>query len=612
MSIILGISAYYHDSAAALLQDGSIIAAAQEERFTRIKHDASFPKHAIQYCLQAAQLSLNDVTHIVFYDKPLLKFERLLESYLSSVPRGLRSFSSAMPVWIKEKLFLKSTLRKALAELGQCPQKSLPLLLFTEHHQSHAASAFYPSPYDEAAVLCLDGVGEWATTSLWHGKGNQLTPKWQINFPHSLGLFYSAITYFAGFKVNSGEYKLMGLAPYGLPKYVDVLRKNVIDIKPDGTFRLNARYFNYISGLTMTHPRLNALLDGPPRMPESPLTQREMDIARSVQAITEEIVLRLAQTAQQELKINALCLAGGVALNCVANGQLRAKGPFEHLWIQPAAGDAGGALGAALSVYHDYLAQPRQPQHGDSMAGSYLGPDITEAHILGALAQHHAPHTWLSDTALYREVARLLDEGMVIGWVQGRMEFGPRALGNRSIIGDPRSPRMQSTMNLKIKFRESFRPFAPAIKYDKVSEWFSIVGASPYMLLVAPVHPEKCYAMPETSDTGLQLLQAIRSQIPAVTHVDNSARIQTVHPETNPRFYALLDAFEQRTGCPAVINTSFNVRGEPIVCTAADAYRCFMRTGIDVLVINNAILYKTQQPVWAENNMEWKKEFVLD
>ena len=614
MSItILGISAYYHDSAAALVRDGAIIAASQEERFTRKKHDPGFPRNAISSCLESAGICLQEVDSIVFYDKPLVKFERLLETYLAYAPRGFRSFVAAMPIWLKDKLFLKSTLKKELAALGGIKTKDLPPLLFTAHHESHAASAFYPSPFDRAAVLCLDGVGEWATTSVWQGEGNRLTPLWEIDFPHSLGLLYSAFTYYTGFKVNSGEYKLMGLAPYGEPKYVDRILDHLLDLKDDGTYRLDMRYFNYATGLTMTGSKFHQLFEGPPRKPESPISQKEMDIARSIQAVTEMIVLRLAKTIQRETGMDNLCLAGGVALNCVANGRILRESGYRNIWIQPAAGDAGGALGAALAVWHGYLEKPRAADGmHDCMRGSYLGPLFTNEKIKKFLDERGVTYTELADTELFPRLAELLDNGSVIGWFNGRMEFGPRALGGRSIIGDPRNQQMQSQMNLKIKYRESFRPFAPAVKADKVADWFALDGESPYMLLVAPVQEDKRLAdAPAESLAGLEKLRFPRSLIPAVTHVDYSARIQTVHRETNPRFYALLDQFDRRTGCPVLINTSFNVRGEPIVCTPEDAYRCFMRTEMDYLVLENILLSKTEQPR-QEKDDSWQQEFELD
>lgn len=610
---VLGLSAYYHDSAAALLVDGKIVAAAQEERFTRLKADESFPENAVKYCLSEGGLSLKDIDSIVFYDKPLIKFERLLETYLAFAPRGFRSFVAAMPVWLKDKLFLKNTLKKELATLGNMTMNEIPSLYFTDHHQAHAASAFFPSPYEKAAVLCLDGVGEWAATSVWLGEGNSLTPYWEIDFPHSLGLLYSSFTYYAGFKVNSGEYKLMGLAPYGEPKYVDLILENLIDLKEDGTFRLNMSYFNFATGLTMTNKRFESLFGEPCRMAESKITRFHMDIACSIQFVTEEIVLRLSRTLYKELGTDYLCLAGGVALNCVANGRILREGPFKDIWIQPAAGDAGGALGAALSLWYEYLEQPRNVQDEDMMSGSYLGPSYTNEEITTYLDSVGASYVQLDDESLINRTAEVLDGENVVGWFQGRMEFGPRSLGARSIIGDPRSQNMQSVMNLKIKYRESFRPFAPVVKYDKVSDWFNIDRPSPYMLIVAPVKENICFQMTEEQKNlfGIEKLNIPRSKIPAVTHVDYSARIQTVHSETNPRFFSLLENFERRTGCPVLVNTSFNVRGEPIVCSPEDAYRCFMRTEMDYLVLENVILSKSDQPRWHEDG-DWRKEFELD
>ncbi len=610
---ILGISAYYHDSAAALVVDGEIVSAAQEERFSRKKHDARFPGNAIRYCLDEAGLDLDELDNIVFYDKPLIKFERLLETYLAYAPRGFRSFLAAMPVWLKEKLMLKSTLRKELAVLGGCRAGELPPLLFTEHHQSHAASAFFPSPFEKAAVMCLDGVGEWATSSVWLGEGNQLTPQWEIDFPHSLGLLYSAFTYYTGFKVNSGEYKLMGLAPYGEPRYVDLILDNLLDLKEDGTFRLDMRYFNYATGLTMTNEKFERLFGAPARKPESEITQREMDIARSIQQVTEEIVLRLASTVHRELGVDYLCLAGGVALNCVGNGRILREGPFRDIWIQPAAGDAGGAVGAALSAWHEYYAKPRRVNGGDAMRGAYLGPRYSNEEIRRYLDSVGAVYTQLDDDELMPKLAEVLDGENVVGWFQGRMEFGPRSLGGRSIIGDPRSARMQSVMNLKIKYRESFRPFAPAVLAEKVSDYFELDGRSPYMLLVAPVKKERRRSMSEEEQKlfGIEKLNVARSDLPAITHVDYSARVQTVHADTNPRFHRLLKAFEERTGCGVLVNTSFNVRGEPIVCTAEDAYRCFMRTEMDYLVLENFLLHKPDQPKWEKDD-SWMQEFELD
>ena len=611
---ILGISAYYHDSAAALVSDGEIVAAAQEERFTRKKHDASFPGNAVEYCLQEAGIDMDKLDYVVFYDKPLVKFERLLETYLAYAPRGFRSFLAAMPIWLKEKLFLKTTLKRELSNLGGIKEKSLPPLLFSAHHESHAGSAFFPSPFKKAAVLCLDGVGEWATSSVWLGDENTLTPQWEIDFPHSLGLLYSAFTYYTGFKVNSGEYKLMGLAPYGEPKYADLILQHLLDLKEDGTFRLVMSYFNYATGLTMTSEKMHKLFGGPPRKPESEVTEKEMDIARSIQVVTEEIVLRLARTVHKELQVDNLCLAGGVALNCVANGRLLREGPYEDIWIQPAAGDAGGALGAALNIWYSYLGNSRSVNgEYDSMMGSYLGGQYSNASITSYLDEIEAPYDLLDDDELMPRLAKLLDEQNVVGWFNGRMEFGPRALGGRSIIGDPRSSKMQSIMNLKIKYRESFRPFAPAVKYDKVSEWFDIDRRSPYMLIVAPVRDEKRKAMTEDQEKlfGIDKLNVARSELPAITHVDYSARIQTIHPDTNPRFYNLISQFEKRTRCPVLINTSFNVRGEPIVYKPEDAYRCFMRTEMDYLVMENVILSKSDQPQ-QERDDSWKEEFELD
>ncbi len=613
MTDILGISAYYHDSAAALLRSGEIVAAAQEERFTRKKHDAAFPRNAIEYCLRQGQIDLKSLDHVVFYDKPLVKFERLLETYLAYAPKGWRSFFAAMPIWLKEKLYLKATLRNELSELGECNKSELPLLMFSEHHQSHAASAFYPSPFEEAAVLCLDGVGEWATTTAWHGRGSSLTPLWEIDFPHSLGLLYSAFTYYTGFRVNSGEYKLMGLAPYGEPKYVDLILENLIDLKEDGTFRLDMQYFNYCTGLTMTNRRFDDLFGGPPRKPETKITQREMDIAASIQVVTEDVVLRLAETVHRETGLANLCLAGGVALNCVANGRLVRESSFDDIWVQPAAGDAGGALGAALIVSHDVAKLPRELNPSDSMRGSYLGPQFQAAEIRDHLDGQNATYRELPDAQLYGELADILAQENVVGWFQGRMEFGPRALGGRSILGDPRSEKMQSVMNLKIKYRESFRPFAPSVLDERVAEYFDQHKPSPYMLVVAPVKDEHRVILTEEQQAlfGLERLKLKRSSLPAITHVDYSARVQTVHEETNPRYYQLIKSFEEKTGCGVLVNTSFNVRGEPIVCTPEDAYRCFMRTEMDYLVIENFLLAKKDQPVWEKDD-SWQDEFELD
>ncbi|WP_447986169.1 carbamoyltransferase family protein [Nitrospira sp. Nam74] len=611
---ILGISGYYHDSAAALLRNGEIIAAAQEERFSRKKHDSRFPKNAIAYCLKEAGITLQQVDQVVFYEKPLVKLERLLTTYLSYAPKGFRSFLAAMPVWLKEKLYLKDVLKKELASLGGCSVSNLPALLFTEHHQSHAASTFFTSPYERAAVMCLDGVGEWATSTLWLGEGNTLTLKREIDFPHSLGLLYSAFTYYTGFKVNSGEYKVMGLAPYGTPKYVDLILKHLIDLKEDGSFRLDMSYFNYATGLTMTNRKFDELFGAKPRQGEARLTQREMDLARSVQEVTEEIMLRLARTVQKELDVDYLCLAGGVALNCVANGRILREGPFKDIWIQPAAGDAGGALGCALAVWHLYHNNPRQIVSSvTSMAGSYLGPKFSDDEIRRDLDSAGAVYKRIEEDELMSLLAQFLEDGKVLGWVQGRMEFGPRALGTRSIIGDPRNTKMQSVMNLKIKYRESFRPFAPAVLAERVSDYFELNRPSPYMLIVAPVKDSLRIPMSHEQEQlfGIEKLNVPRSTIPAITHVDYSARIQTVHRETNPRFYRLLKSFEARTGCGVLVNTSFNVRGEPIVCTAEDAYRCFMRTEMDYLVVENFLLAKADQPIRKQDEA-WKSEFELD
>ena len=612
--VILGISAYFHDSAAALVRDGNIIAAAQEERFSRKKHDPDFPEKAIRYCLEEAGIGLSNVDYIVFYDKPLVKFGRLLETYLAYVPNGFRSFVSSMPIWLKDKLFLKATLRKELAKIGGIQEKELPDLLFNEHHHSHASSAFYPSPFEKAAVLCLDGVGEWATSSVWLGEGNKLIPKWQINFPHSLGLLYSAFTYYMGFKVNSGEYKLMGLAPYGEPKYVDLIFDNLIDLKKDGTFRLDMSYFSFATGLTMTNSKFDRLFGGPPRKPESEITQREMDIAQSIQKATEEIVIKIVSNVYKELNVDYLCLAGGVALNCVVNGRILREGSFKDIWIQPAAGDAGGSLGAALSVWHEFLDNPRNADNkNDGMQGAYLGKQFTNVEIKNYLNSVGAVYEEIEDAELMPKLAKVLASGNVVGWFSGRMEFGPRALGGRSILGEPCSSKMQSIMNLKIKYRESFRPFAPAVKADCVSDWFEIERPSPYMLLVAPVKESKQTPMTDEDQAlfGINKLNISRSEIPAVTHVDYSARIQTVHEKTNPRFYALIDQFEKQTGCPVLINTSFNVRGEPIVNSPGDAFRCFMRTEMDYLVMENILVAKTDQLAHDQSDT-WQEKFELD
>ncbi|MBI5211337.1 MAG: carbamoyltransferase [Elusimicrobia bacterium] len=611
MTNILGVSAYYHDSAAALVRDGRIVAAAQEERFSRKKHDQRFPIHAVRYCLSEGGIALGQVDHVVFYDKPRVKFERLMKTYLAYAPDGFESYACSMPVWLGGKLFMGRLLRRELEPL--LGGGRMPPLLFTEHHQAHAASAFFPSPFERASVLCLDGVGEWATTSAWLGEGGRLAPCWQIDFPHSLGLLYSAFTYYAGFKVNSGEYKLMGLAPYGEPAYVDAILENLLDLKPDGTFRLDMEYFNFHTGLTMTSPKFHRLFGGEPRPPESTLTQREMDLARSIQVVTEEVLLRLARTVHAEHRTEHLCLAGGVALNCVANGRVLRESPFKDIWIQPAAGDAGGALGAALAVWHQYLGQGRTADPEDGMRGAFLGPRFTDGDIAATLDAVGAVYRRLDDDALMPAVAELLDGGSVVGWFQGRMEFGPRALGGRSILGDPRNRRMQSVMNLKIKYRESFRPFAPVVMGEHVGDYFDLDRPSPYMLLVADVRKDRRLEMTEEQKKlfGIDKLNVPRSQIPAVTHVDYSARVQTAHRRTNPRYHELLRQFHARTGCPVLVNTSFNVRGEPIVCAPEDAYRCFMRTEMDYLVLENYLLAKADQPA-REKDDGWKKEYELD
>ena len=601
---ILGISAFYHDSAAALLEDGRIVAAAQEERFTRKKHDAHFPLHAIRYCLAEGRIVLEDLDRVVFYDKPFVKFERLLETYLSFAPRGYKTFRMAIPLWLREKLFLKDLLLKELRKIsgnGKWNEE----LLFSEHHLSHAASAFFPSPFDEAIVLTMDGVGEWATTSAAIGKGNSLEVQKEIHFPHSLGFLYSAFTYYTGFKVNSGEYKLMGLAPYGEPKYKDKILERLIDVKPDGSFRLNMAYFDFCTGLTMTSQRFHDLFGGPPRKPDQLLTAYHMDLAASVQAVTEEIVLRLTRSLSEETGIRNLCLAGGVALNCVANGKVLRDASCDRIWIQPAAGDAGGALGAALAGYHLQLGRARTA-NGDAMRGSFLGPAFSQQEIEERLTRCGARFEVLADSALIATGAEDLARSKALGWFQGRMEFGPRALGNRSILGDPRSPGMQKTLNLKIKYRESFRPFAPSVLRERVSDWFELDCDSPYMLLVADVVASRRREMTreEKQLFGIDKLNVPRSEIPAVTHVDYSARVQTVHEDTNPRYYALLSAFERKTGCPVLVNTSFNVRGEPIVCTPEDAFRCFMGSELDALAAGNCYLRKEGQDPALKRNYE--------
>jgi carbamoyltransferase len=609
---VLGVSAFYHDSAAALIDEGRIEAAAQEERFTRQKHDPSFPRHAIAYCLQAAGISLSDVDHVVFYDKPFLKFERLLETYLAFAPRGLRSFSMAVPLWLREKLFQKNLLRRELTAFA--PDYDWEgRLLFAEHHQSHAASAFFASPFQDAVVLTMDGVGEWATTSVGLGTGNRLAMHKEIHFPHSLGLLYSAFTYYTGFKVNSGEYKVMGLAPYGEPRYAKTILDRLMDLKADGSFRLDLSFFDYCTGLRMTNRRFDELFGGPARSPDEPLTQRHMDLAASIQAVTDEIVLRLTRGLAAETGAENLCLAGGVALNCVANGKVLRDGHFRRLWIQPAAGDAGGALGAALCAYHLFNGRPRlSAGEGDAMQGAYLGPSFAQSDIEQRLTGVGARFTTVTDDELIARTVTALVEGKAVGWFQGRMEFGPRALGARSILGDARSPSMQSMLNLKVKYRESFRPFAPSVLREDVAEWFELDADSPYMLLVADVARQHRREMTpeEHALFGIQKLNVPRSSIPAVTHVDYSARIQTVHRDTNPRYHELLRAFKARSGCPVLVNTSFNVRGEPIVCTPEDAYRCFMGTEIEVLAIGNCYLLKEAQD--PAHKLDYRKVFTSD
>jgi carbamoyltransferase len=609
---ILGFSAYYHDAAACMLVDGELVAAAQEERFTRKKHDADFPLHAIRYCLKEAKLNVQDIDYIVFYDKPFLKFERIFETYLAFAPRGFKSFAMSLPVWVKDKLFQKSgilsTLNRELGDAVDWEKK----LLFSEHHLSHAASAFFPSPFNDAAVLTMDGVGEWTSTSLAVGTGNALSIHREIHFPHSLGLLYSAMTYYTGFKVNSGEYKIMGLAPYGKPIYADLIKQHLIDIKDDGSFHLDMQYFDYCTGLKMTNARFDALFGGPPRTSESTLTQREMDLAASVQAVTEEVVIKLAQSVRQETGLRNLCLAGGVALNCVANGKLLKQGIFDQIWIQPAAGDAGGAIGAAYSVYHLKLNAPRAVGASDAMKGSYLGPSFTQSEIEESLREVGAQFTTVTDEALIEQTAQALADGKAVGWHQGRMEFGPRALGGRSILADPRSPSVQKQLNLKVKYRESFRPFAPSVLREHVQEWFDIDVDSPYMLLVAEVNRDRQLPIAETDKTlfGIDLLNVPRSTIPAVTHVDNSARIQTVHRESHPRYHQLITRFKEKTGCPVLVNTSFNVRGEPIVCTPQDAFRCLMGTEIEWLAIGNCIVKKEEQD--PRLVLDYKNAYELD
>ncbi len=603
---ILGISCFYHDSAACLAQDGEIIAAAQEERFTRKKHDHRFPRHAIRYCLEEAGITVKDLDFIGFYDKPLLKFERILETYLAYAPFGIRSFMKAIPLWIKQKLWIPDLIKKELGYEGK--------IIFPEHHESHAASTFYPSPFREAAILTMDGVGEWTTTSFGAGCGNDFELDYEIRFPHSLGLLYSAFTYYTGFKVNSGEYKVMGLAPYGEPKYVDLILTKLMDLKEDGSFKLNMEYFDYCAGLTMTNEKFHKLLGGPPRVPETKLTQKEMDLARSIQVVTEETMLRMARHVHKVTGQKNLCLAGGVALNCVGNGLILREGPFENIWIQPAAGDAGGALGAALFIWYKYLGNERKPDgKKDFQKGSYLGPAYSDEAIEKFLRSRQIPYKRLSREELIDVVSDLIAKEKVVGWFQGRMEFGPRALGSRSILGDPRSPKMQAEMNIKIKFREGFRPFAPSVLLDKVSDYFELDRESPYMLLVAPVKEIHRRKMTEEEQKlwGIDKLNVVRSSVPAITHVDYSARIQTVNREDHPLYYDLIHKFYEKTGCPVIINTSFNVRGEPIVCRPEEAYICFMRTNIDYLAMGSFLLDKREQKP-LEKDIDWKKEFELD
>jgi carbamoyltransferase len=603
---ILGLSCFYHDSAACLVRDGEIVAAVQEERFTRKKHDFNFPAHSIEWCLKQGNISLKDLDYLVFYDKPWVKFERILETFLSYAPTGITQFIQAMPLWLKQKLWIPQMIRKELDYSGK--------ILFTEHHESHAASAFYPSPFAEAAFLTMDGVGEWETASFGAGKGNDIEIQCHLKFPHSLGLLYSAFTYYAGFRVNSGEYKLMGLAPYGEPKYTDLILNELLDLKEDGSFKLNMKYFGYCNGLRMTNRRFERLFGGPPRKPETKITQRDMDIAASIQKVTEEIMLRMARHVHKVTGKDKLCLAGGVALNCVGNGRILREGPFKEIWIQPASGDAGGALGAALLVWYKYLGNKREADgKNDKQKASLLGPAYSDTYIEDFLKREGAPYRKLAYPEIAETVSGLIDNGKVIGWFQGRLEFGPRALGARSIIGDPRNSEMQSKMNLKIKFRESFRPFAPTVLEDKVSDWFDLDGESPYMLLVAPVKEDKRLKGNDDGDKaqGFDKLKAMRSQIPAVTHVDYSARIQTVKKEDQPLYYDMINAFYRKTGCPVIINTSFNVRGEPLVCSPEDAYKCFMRTEMDHLIMGPFLLDKTaQKPVGKD--IKWQKVFELD
>ena len=602
---ILGLSCFYHDSAACLLRDGHIVAAVQEERFSRKKHDPRFPKNAVKYCLEEAGITVQDLDCVVFYDKPFLTFERLLMSYLTVAPKGLRSWLEAMPLWLGQKLYIPKVIQRETGYEGD--------VLYTEHHEAHAASAFYPSPFNEAAILTMDGVGEWATASYGFGKGKDITLLKELHFPDSLGLLYSAFTYFTGFKVNSGEYKLMGLAPYGVPRYKDVILSELVDLKEDGSIRLNLSYFGFLGALRMTNRRFSRLFGGPPRKPETQITQREMDIAASIQAVTEEIVLRMANHVHKETSHDNLCLAGGVALNCVANGRILREGPFENIWIQPAAGDAGGALGAAQSVWYRYLGNERPNPNGyDSQQGSYLGPSFSNEAVKTFLKSKGYPYHGLNGDKRASVIAEQIAEGKIVGYMAGRMEFGPRALGARSILGDPRRKDTQTVMNLKIKYRESFRPFAPSVLEEKASEYFDAGRPSPYMLLVANVREER--RLPQPSREGMSMLERLkvkRSDIPAITHLDYSARLQTVNQRDKPDYHEVISEFEKLTGCAVVVNTSFNVRGEPIICTPADAYRCFMRTEMDVLVIEDSILFKKEQPPWEESE-EWRNELELD
>ena len=602
---ILGISCFYHDSAACIVRDGDVLAAAQEERFTRKKHDPRFPKNAINWCLEEARITIEDLDYVVFYDKPFLTFERLLMSYLAVAPKGLRSWLKAMPLWLGQKLYIPKVIKTEIGYEGD--------VLFTEHHEAHAASAFYPSPFEEAAILTMDGVGEWATASYGFGKGKEICLLKELHFPDSLGLLYSAFTYFTGFKVNFGEYKLMGLAPYGKPRYKDLILTELIEVKDDGSLRLNLSYFDFLGGLRMTSRRFEVLFDGPPRKPETEITQREMDIAASIQTVTEEIVMRMVNHVHKVTKQKYLCLAGGVALNCVANGRVLREGPFEDIWIQPAAGDAGGALGAALSVWHRFLGKERVITEGqDSQQGSYLGPSFSNKIVNEFLDKNQFPYNRLKPEERAKMIAEQIAKGKIVGYMSGRMEFGPRALGARSILGDPRQVETQSVMNLKIKYRESFRPFAPTVLEEKVSEYFDINRASPYMLLIAKVQEKRCISQPSQDGIGLlERLKIKRSDIPAVTHLDYSARLQTVNKDDKPDYHAVISEFEKLTGCAVVVNTSFNVRGEPIICTPEDAYRCFMRTEMDVLVMEDFILYKENQPPWKEGK-EWRNDLTLD